>query len=99
VWSAKTLPEGRPGCDDCKKVDLLFAIDEEFQLHDRLVFDAIQDSSRHRHALISRDFDRRRRRRNALIDMAQLGDDMFSHDGLVANWACRRVQEADDIAA
>jgi len=98
VWNARTLPEGRPGCDDCKKLDLLFAIDEEFQLHDRLVFDAIQDCS-HRHALISSDFDRRQRRRNALIDIARLGDDMFSHDGLVANWEFAPFQGAEDFAA
>ncbi len=99
VWNAKILPEGRPGCDDCKKLDLLFAIDEEFQLHDRQIFDAIQDSPRHRHALISSDFDRRQRRRNALIDIARLGDDMFSHDGLVANWEFVQYAEPDSVTA
>jgi hypothetical protein len=49
-------------------------------------------------ALINSDFDRRQRRRNALFDIAQLGDDMFARDGLVANWEFDRFETRGDRA-
>ena len=32
IWMAKRLPEGREGCDDCKKMELLLGFDQQFRV-------------------------------------------------------------------
>ena len=37
IWKAKRLPEGREGCDDSKKMELLLVFDEQFRGQDQLL--------------------------------------------------------------
>jgi hypothetical protein len=99
VWEAKTSPDGREGCDDCKKLELLLAIDEELQLQDRRVFERASDIRHIRDAFITRDYTRRQLRRQVLFDVAQLGEDAFESTGVVANWDFDQFQTDAELFA
>jgi hypothetical protein len=82
VWNSTTIPEGRDGCDDCKKLAILFAIEEDFQQ---------QDLRRRRDFAGAMSVQKEISRRNfvrysILAEFRQEGEAIFSNEGLVANW-------------
>jgi hypothetical protein len=88
VWNASQVPDSREGCEDCKKRNLLFAIEEQFNRQDRV---ELQDyasmgwESRRRQVRdrIARKADDRRK---LLAEFGAVGDAIFSRNGMVANW-------------
>jgi hypothetical protein len=88
LWNAKQTPDSRQGCDDCKKRDLLFAIEREFNLQDQAELDHYtsigwQSKRREIRDSISRREDRQRK---LLAEFNAVGNAIFSPDGMVANW-------------
>jgi PD-(D/E)XK nuclease superfamily len=98
VASSSSLPEGRDGCMDCKKLDLMFALEEEFLNKDQQLFRYIKSEREFRNTMLTRDYHRRARRRIALLEFSQLGEEMFASDGLVANWQFDPFQEETSYA-
>jgi hypothetical protein len=86
IWNTRGVPEGRAKCTDCKKLDLLFAIDEDFQIQDKQLLHTFGDFQSIREDVLTRDFNRRHGRGAALAEMKIMGPDMFSADGIVSNW-------------
>ena len=64
------------------------------RLQDHQTFERFKDIFDYRGALITREFDQRSRQRNALINIAQLDDEMFVADGSRAGSSirCRNPQ-------
>jgi hypothetical protein len=85
VWKTSTPPDGADGCSDCKKLDLLFALEQGIEAHDawELRRSSFRDA---RSQVLSRGLRRQGRRKQALQELAELGDLMFQEDGVTANW-------------
>lgn len=86
LWNAKTPPDAVEGCPDCKKLNLLFAIEQEIEGHDRDLlhrFGMYQDI---RNELIVRSYGRLKLRLESLDELYRSGDAMFAPDRLAANW-------------
>lgn len=86
ISNAKQLPEGRDGCDDCKKLDLLFAFEQKQKVEDRELLRRFGDISSVRNDVLHRQFMREVGHLHLLTELDQLGDGMFTSDGVVANW-------------
>jgi hypothetical protein len=86
VWKARELPDGREGCDDCKKRELLLAIDEEFRLRDQATVRAYPDSPSMRRDAQQRLLNQTGDRMKLLAELGSAGEGIFSRDGVLANW-------------
>lgn len=86
VWNASAFPEGREGCNDCKGRELLDAIEENLRIQDRMALRAYSDAPGKRRTLINQDFNRSSRLSALLTEFSQIGEGIFSHDGVIANW-------------
>lgn len=86
VSNAKQMPEGRDGCDDCKKLDLLFALEQKLALEDSELMRSFGHISSVAREVIHRDYMRRTGYLPLLTELDETGDSMFSSEGMVANW-------------
>lgn len=86
VWEAKDVPEGREDCDDCKKRELLFAIDQRFERE----LDSHAEKYKHipevRNNASRRKYQRRYERIALLSEFESIRQEGFASDGLMANW-------------
>jgi hypothetical protein len=97
VWNSSTLPDGRDGCDDCKRLELLFGIDEQFQMQDQYLLKNYKSDWRFRDALLSRRFYRQQWRQRLLTDFDRYDGSIFASDGIVANWEFAPDASADQF--
>jgi hypothetical protein len=86
IWNTKRLPEGREGCDDCKKLELLFGIDEQFRAHDQYLLSSYGFDWNLRDTLRQNEHRRLQLRREAFMELDRYDDLAFASDGVVANW-------------
>ena len=86
VWNSTTIPEGRDRCDDCKKLDILFAIEEDFKQQDQRRRHYFADVKSVQWEISRRKFLREQRQYSIWAEFRREGDAIFSNDGLVANW-------------
>lgn len=86
ISGAKQLAEGREGCDDCKKMELLLGFEEEFRDHLHLLINRYSFDWNMRDSFRRREFRRQMLLQDAFIELDQLGDLAFASDGVVANW-------------
>lgn len=86
VVNSTDIPEGRAGCDDCKKLDLLYALEKEQEVQDRILLRENDDRPQIRKEIKNRIWDRDKYLRDLLLDYRQRGDLVFSNDGMVAAW-------------
>lgn len=86
VWETGVPPEGREGCGDCKKLDLLFAIEQEAEAQDAYMLKMFGSFRDTRNEIMGRVFRRRTRRRSALEELSQSEEHAFASDGLAGNW-------------
>lgn len=99
IWKAKTLPEGREGCDDCKRMELLLGFDEQFRAQDQLFINRYSFDRRLRDSLLQREFRRHMLRRDAFLELEQSGDLAFANDGVVANWEFAPYSVSSEVDA
>jgi hypothetical protein len=91
IWNSKVPPEGNVGCDDCKKVQALFAIQGEIESATARLDDAMRSYSNN-HPAISWDIKRRFRDRqlarwSALRETEDFeGELAFDENSIAANW-------------
>jgi hypothetical protein len=95
IWNAKRLPEGRDGCDDCKKMELLLGFDEQFRVQDQVLLNKYGFDWNFRDAIRLDMFHRQQLRLKALMELEQSGDLAFSNDGVVANWEFAPIADAE----
>jgi hypothetical protein len=86
VVNSKDVPEGRAGCDDCRKLDLLYALEKEAELQDRILLRENEDRPHIRKAIKNRIWDRDKYLRDLLQSYRERGELIFSNDGMVAAW-------------
>ena len=86
VWNTNTPPERRDECDDCKKLDLLFAIEQEVESQDTKMLNDFSTFQNERDQITRRVRRRLAYRRSALEELAKAGEAMFAVDGVAANW-------------
>lgn len=98
VWNADELPAGRDGCDDCKRRELLFAIDEEYKRQDATVLRDYAHVDSIRQAVKRRMWGQTAYRRRLLTEFGAVGDDIFSRDGVIANWEFLPLQDSVEAA-
>lgn len=86
VVNSRDVPEGRAGCDECKKLDLLYALEKEAEVEDRIFLRQNEDRPTIRKAIKNRIWNRESYLSNLLQDYRERGDLIFSNDGMVAAW-------------
>ncbi len=86
IWNSKQLPAGREGCDDCKRLDLLYAIDKKAEMQDSQIALMYRCTPYADEASIQRNVWRQYGRLSLLSQLDELGDSMFSSDGVASNW-------------
>lgn len=86
ITDAAIPPDSRKGCDDCKKLDLLFAIDQNLRLQDHISLRQNQDIDTFRKAIKQRISNRENHLRNLLEKFEEGGEDFFASDGMITNW-------------
>lgn len=86
VVKAKNPPEGRVGCKDCKKLDLLLAIEQQMRQQDRALVRENECRDHIRRELKQRTFERDDYLRGLLKEFEAKGEEIFSADGMVASW-------------
>lgn len=86
IWKMKQLPEGRDGCKDCKKMELLLGVDEQFRAQDQLLLSRYGFDRNLRNSIWQRNYRREMLRQEAFLELEQSGDLAFAADGVVANW-------------
>ena len=95
VTNAAAPPEGRKKCDDCKKLDLILAIDQELRVRDKMILHQNQDRPLLRKSINNRLFLHENYLRDLLIELDEKGEGLFSDNGLVSSWSL----DSDEIAA
>jgi len=101
VWNAKQVPDGRKGCDDCKRRDLLLEIDRGFNLEDEVElrdYTSMGWESKRREVK-DRIARREDYRRKLLAEFGVMGDAIFSRSGMVANWEFVPLDDLGDVVA
>ena len=96
IWKATELPEGRDGCDDCKKRELLFAIDEEYKRQNETVLRDYADVDCIRRPVRQLMWAQTAYRQKLLAEFGALGVAIFSRDGLIANWEYLPTEDSAD---
>jgi hypothetical protein len=91
VWNSSSEPEARIGCDDCKAIAALLAIQDTFELRDQNLLRRFPDYPLVVRDVMTRQLQRKSFKREALIDIATR-DFSMSSNGVFANW------EFDDAA-
>lgn len=86
IKTATSPPDGRKGCQDCTKLDLLFAIDQDLRLRDRVSLRQNQDRDHIRKIIYNRVFNRDNHLRDLLQEFEAGDEDLFASDGMVASW-------------
>jgi hypothetical protein len=99
IWKAKRLPEGREGCEDCKKMELLLGFDEQFRANDQLLLSRYCFDWNLRDGIRRDLYQHQQLRLEAFMELEQSGDLAFSNDGVVANWEFAPIADAERLAA
>lgn len=99
VWNAKELPDGLDGCNDCKKRDLLFAIDEDYKRQDQDALRVYENVDCVRRAVKNRIWAQTAYRKKLLAEFGAVGEAVFSRDGVIANWEYFPVEDSTDAAS
>jgi hypothetical protein len=86
IKGAAAPPDGRKGCQDCKKLDVLFAIDQDLRLQDRVALRQNEDIDSFRRTIKQRISKRDNYLRDLLEKLDEGGEDFFASDGMVASW-------------
>jgi hypothetical protein len=87
LWKADTPPVGAEKCDDCKKLDLLLAIEDQIMIKDQKILQRFSDFPSVANPVISRMSDHRRAKYSAWSEfMGQEHGLAFADDGMFAAW-------------
>jgi hypothetical protein len=85
ISEAPAPPDGRAGCDDCRKLDLLLSIDQDLRVQDKAALRHNQDRDRIRKEIVNRIFERENYLRDLLKEFQEERDNFFADDGMFAD--------------
>lgn len=83
---ATSPPDGITGCDDCKKLDLLFALEQRMRLQDNRLIKENYSWDTMRRALKEQVSTRDSYLHKLLEDFEADGDGVFDSTGMVGSW-------------
>lgn len=86
VWNASAPPEGRDGCMDCKRLQLLLGIEREIELKDEQLLRTFGDILAVRDEVTNHIYERSKRYSALLTELRESGEQMFEYDGIAAHW-------------
>ena len=91
LWALRAAPEGEQGCKDCRKLDALFALEQEAQAalasRDQQILAGSGNSAWALGRIQRRLWSQNQRRQDALLELHdQASEIKFADDGLIANW-------------
>lgn len=97
IWNASDPPDGRQNCKDCKKLDLLFGIEQRITDSDTYLKQRYRDNLQAQKDVANREYKRMARIAAAAEELAQCGEAMFEYDGMFANWEYPEAETSIDI--
>lgn len=86
IVNSTRLPEGREGCKDCKKLELLLGVDQQYQAQDEYFVSRYGFDWKFRDSILMERSRRMQRRAEAFRELGESEDQAFSSDGMVSIW-------------